>query len=348
MDKKFTIIILSLIGVTLGALFYTDGLRFQFGSNQHHAEQTLLFSGYIASVTGELLMSRNAETLPVWQNAVAYTRTLDFRLYDFTYQPLQKLFQQMARAGVKIRGIIENQLYGNNSKNFNKLHKIFTGVYHIDIHSDEALHDNFMHAKTFVTDDAFIIQTANLGYASFFNNREFFFISHDRRIRDNLEKLFAKDRAGQKIIPEDIEPELLICPIDCRAKTEAILSGAKHSIWMYQQYIVDPAILSLLQTKWGNGETLRGERGNIDMKLIVGDNDQKEDILKTPLQGVTHVWKKPYVHAKMILVDDMYLIVSSINLSANSMDENREIGIVLIDGSIINAFREQFQRDWMK
>ena len=140
-------------------------------------------------------------------------------------------------------------MYGDNSKSFQKLQKLFTGVYSINLHSDELLKDNFMHAKTFLTDDAFIIQTANLGYAGFFNNREFFFISHDQRIRANLKKLFAKDRTGQKIVPEDIEPELLICPIDCRQKTEYIVSGAKHSIRMYQQYITDPSLLALLTGK---------------------------------------------------------------------------------------------------
>lgn len=87
---------------------------------------------------------------------------------------------------------------------------------------------------------------------------------------------------------------------------------------------------------------------NIDIKLIVADNNNKEDILKTPLSGVTHVWKKPYVHAKMILVDETYLIVSSINMSANSMDENREIGIVIIDSALINKFKAQFERDRSK
>ena len=126
MKQKITILIIALVAVTLGVLFYLDGLRFQFGSNQHHAEESPLFSGSIASITGELLMSWSSDTLPVRQNTIAYSRTLDFWLYDFTYQPLQKLFQQMAHAGVKIRGIVENQLYGNNSKNFTKLHKLFT------------------------------------------------------------------------------------------------------------------------------------------------------------------------------------------------------------------------------
>src|SRR4029079_12862291 len=111
--------------------------------------------------------------------------------------------------------------------------------------------------------------TANLTYPSFFNNREFFFLSYDPTIQANLKELFAKDRAGQKILAADIHPNLLICPIDCRSKIETLLSGAKKSIWMYQQYIQDPHILSLLEQKEEYWERLRTDGGNFDMKFIV-------------------------------------------------------------------------------
>jgi len=35
--------------------------------------------------------------------------------------------------------------------------------------------------------------------------------------------------------------------------------------------------------------------------------------------------KKPYLHTKMILIDDEILLLGSMNLSANSLDNNREI-----------------------
>lgn len=233
----------------------------QIGSNQHHAlSQQLFTGGNLINVTGELFVAWDDDTLERRQEVIADTRSVDFWLYDFTYQPLIDLFKKMARGGVKIRGIMENELYGNNGKNFQKLQKTFTGKYSIAIHSDELLRDNFMHAKTFLTDKAFIIQTANLGYPSFFRNREFFFISHDVLILENLRVIFAKDRAGQKLLPEDIHPNLLICPIDCRHKITTLLSGAKRSIIAYEQYIVDPAILALLTGK---------QQAAVDIKLIV-------------------------------------------------------------------------------
>ena len=221
---KTKIILLALIAGTFIVLFATGGLRLQYGSSEHTATQQQIFSGYLMNVTGEVLMTPDGDTLDRWQEVVEQSRKLDFWLYSFSYQPLLDSFQRLARSGVRIRGIVENKQFGNDTKAFTKLLKIFTGRTFADIQSDEKLNDNFMHAKTFLTDDAFIIQTANLTYSSFFSNREFFFISYDPIIHSNLQALFVKDRSGEKLNPSDIHPNLLVCPIDCRHKIEILIS----------------------------------------------------------------------------------------------------------------------------
>jgi phosphatidylserine/phosphatidylglycerophosphate/cardiolipin synthase-like enzyme len=48
----------------------------------------------------------------------------------------------------------------------------------------------------------------------------------------------------------------------------------------------------------------------------------------------------------MILVDNKYLLLGSMNLSANSLDNNREIWIMLLDSEFIQTFEEGFRKDW--
>jgi phosphatidylserine/phosphatidylglycerophosphate/cardiolipin synthase-like enzyme len=50
----------------------------------------------------------------------------------------------------------------------------------------------------------------------------------------------------------------------------------------------------------------------------------------------------------MILIDNEILILWSMNLSDNSLDNNREIWIILIDKNIIAEFKELFEKDWEK
>jgi phosphatidylserine/phosphatidylglycerophosphate/cardiolipin synthase-like enzyme len=48
----------------------------------------------------------------------------------------------------------------------------------------------------------------------------------------------------------------------------------------------------------------------------------------------------------MLLIDNKILLLSSINLSSNSMDKNREMWILLIDTWQIETFKKQFLIDW--
>lgn len=55
---------------------------------------------------------------------------------------------------------------------------------------------------------------------------------------------------------------------------------------------------------------------------------------------------EPYLHTKNILVDGSILIHGSMNLSQNSLDNNREIGIMIDDPDVIDTFARQFEKDW--
>jgi phosphatidylserine/phosphatidylglycerophosphate/cardiolipin synthase-like enzyme len=48
----------------------------------------------------------------------------------------------------------------------------------------------------------------------------------------------------------------------------------------------------------------------------------------------------------MILVDEKYLLLGSMNLSDNSLDKNREIWVMLLDTPFIQRFLSGFWADW--
>jgi phosphatidylserine/phosphatidylglycerophosphate/cardiolipin synthase-like enzyme len=52
------------------------------------------------------------------------------------------------------------------------------------------------------------------------------------------------------------------------------------------------------------------------------------------------------MHAKMILSDDTKAYIGSINFSAQSMDENRELGIILTQADSIQKLTTTFETDW--
>ena len=200
------------------------------------------------------------------------------------------------------------------------------------------MHTMYVHSKTAVRENWALIQTANLNHSSFFSNREYFFFTQNTWIIASLSGIFYKDRIGLPLLKSDIHPNLAVCPINCRGIIEHLISSARSSIVIQNQYIDDAKILSLIQEQQ---KSLWISNVNIQLSKTP-QNEQLLPVLGTSL----HLFSKPYLHAKMLLIDEKLLLLSSINLSSNSMDNNREVGILLTDPIVIREFIEQFRKDW--
>jgi hypothetical protein len=160
-----------------------------------------------------------------------------------------------------------------------------------------------------------------------------YFVSQDKYIKENLEKIFIKDWNWVKILKSDIDDNLLICNIDCRDKIEYFIKLSNKSIYIHTQYLSDKRVIDLLKSK-----------KDLDIKIIVWDN--QDERLLNDFNWKYKVIKKFYNHNKSILIDDKYLIMWSMNLSENSLDKNREIWVLLIDISLISQYKKMFENDW--
>jgi len=89
----------------------------------------------------------------------------------------------------------------------------------------------------------------------------------------------------------------LVCQIDCREKLEYYLNTAKSSIYIQTQDIEDKSVRKILKLK-----------SNLDLRIIVADNDNQKIVGDFGKDNVK-LMKKPYLHAKSILIDDKYLII---------------------------------------
>ena len=55
-----------------------------------------------------------------------------------------------------------------------------------------------------------------------------------------------------------------------------------------------------------------------------------------------------YQHSKMVLVDGARSFVGSVNFTATSMDDNREVGVVLTEPVNIARLIAVFEGDWTR
>ncbi len=219
-----------------------------------------------------------------------------------------------------MRVVLEKNVFGAtsiNSKTFATLKS--AGV---QVTYDNSKLYNFVHTKLALIDDYYIITTGNLSYASFTNNREFYVIGKNEADFKVLRNTFLADFEGKEIFESN--SNLVISPIDSRKKIETLLSGAEKDIFIYAQNFGDDAILNILGAKIKN---------NIPVVICMADvgkvSSNKQAIEDLRERGIdVRTSKKPMIHAKRALVDGRYNYIGSENYSTNSLDANREIGIL--------------------
>ncbi len=258
--------------------------------------------------------------------------------YSITEKKILNILEKKLKEWILIKVISEDKKYKQFSNSFLEIKKRFKKYNNFEIKSDKQMKTNYVHSKITIIDwQDFCIQTNNFTHSSFFYNREFVFNSKNKMILNNLQSLFWKDWYWKKIKRSDINSNLLVCNIDCRDKITFLLKSAKKKLIIQQQYIFDNKLLDIIKNKvwqW------------IEVKMLIADNDSWKSLIEYFWKNVVKILKKPYNHAKIILVDDKILLLWSMNLSSNSLDENREYWILINNTWLIKKYLWIFYKDW--
>lgn len=285
-------------------------------------------------------------TILQWPSNDLYSRYWEFlkntdeylklETYDFTNKFFKIRFQNLSNNWISVKVILENNKYQQYQNGFRQLQDYFSWNENIELRSDEQMWTMYVHAKTTLNEDGFWVQTANLTKSSFESNREHFFYSDDSEFHKSLEKLFDADWVWDDLSTLNLHPNLVVCPFNCRDVIKTLLESAEKSIVIQTQYIVDDEILDILRKK----------SSEVDIAIIVADTDDNYDLISYFWPWVVRALTTRYNHTKMILVDEKYLLLWSMNLSSNSLDKNREIWIILMDAGHISEFETWFEQDW--
>ena len=309
--------------------------RFQNLSNRWVPVQIILEN--LKEIPGIIFQWPTNELYTQYENFLNSTdKYLKLETYDFTNKFFKTRFQNLSNRWVPVQIILENNKYQQYQNTFRQLQEYFSWDENIELRSDEQMWTSYVHAKFTLNEDAFRVQTANLTKSSFESNREHFFYSNDSKFHDSLEKLVNADWAWDDLSTLNLHPNLVVCPRNCRDVIETLLENAKKSIVIQTQYIVDDEIMDILREK----------SSGVDMAIIVADTDDNYDLLSYFGPWIFRSLKKRYNHTKIILVDEKYLLLWSMNLSSNSLDKNREIWIILMDTGHIAKFEKWFKKDW--
>ncbi|MEW6143123.1 MAG: phospholipase D-like domain-containing protein [Chloroflexota bacterium] len=224
------------------------------------------------------------------------------------------------------------------------------------------------HQKTFTFDEAAsIIMTFNLNPDYFVNDRDFGVVT---RAPDEVKEIITvfKNDWVTPLIPSS--PSLLVwSPTNSREKVKSVIASATQSLDIYieefdDRDIADAMIAAAKRIK-PSGGVVRvitavlsdpgdpSKDGNLAMRQYLNQNGVLTRYGNWPISPSNPDSPKMYIHAKMILADygtpGAQAYVGSENFSSTSLDKNRELGIILKQGSdagLLSALNSTFAADW--
>ena len=140
------------------------------------------------------------------------------------------------------------------------------------------------------------------------------------------------------------DPNLVVSPVNSRNGFTSLIGSAHNTILLEGEEMNDSGIEQALVDAAKHG---------VHIQVILpsprsGSSDSNSQGISAIKQGGVLVKEDPrlYMHAKIIVVDGRKAFVGSENISAQSLDKNRELGIVVADSGVLSTLRQTFQQDW--
>jgi cardiolipin synthase len=255
-------------------------------------------------------------------------------LYGFTSYDLFDPLVTQEKNGIDVRVMMEKAPYMADTENWDARYYL-TGYGVLCKWANPSFF--LTHAKFIVIDgEKVIVLTGNLTYSTFNKNREFGIVLNNPEKASEFENLFEKDWARE--IYTNNDPSIVLSPNDARSKIENAFNSANSSIKIWEQSIEDPEIIETLKNAKARG---------VDVEIITppltstpGNSDAVSE-----LEDSIKVLVNPYVHAKAFIIDNKIAYIGSNNFTKTSLDQNREAGVFISDGVIINELLELWNID---
>jgi cardiolipin synthase A/B len=212
---------------------------------------------------------------------------------------------------------------------------------------------SIQHAKAMVVDGhtSFVTSVNLTGKAD--STRDFGLILEDQKVANEMLSVFNADwqnsLTGKTDTPTLTDPNLVWSPNDSEAKLSSLIDTAKKTVIATVENLDDPEIQNAFVRAVGRGchvrliipEVDEGPNNNWPnlKRLIAGGVDAR--VMPYPASA-----SKPYMHSKMIIVDNADVYIGSVNFSTNSTRKARELGIILPRPAIIDSVASTFEGDW--
>jgi cardiolipin synthase A/B len=201
----------------------------------------------------------------------------------------------------------------------------------------------FTHEKGMIIDGktAYImtcnLTQAALGGSSSTTNREYGIVDTESTDVKAVLGIFNADwnRASYTLTDSD----LVLSPVNSRSDFVALINQAQSSLKIEAEEMQDTSIEQAIVSAEARGVSVQ--------VILPSDDSSNSSGITTLKNGGVSVYEDNtfYMHAKLIIADGTEAFVGSENISTTSLDDNRELGILLGKASVITTLANTFSTD---
>lgn len=249
--------------------------------------------------------------------------SLDMTMYELEDTTAVNDLIALKNKGVTVRVVLDRAHQSANSSAYTALTNAGVGV----VWSPSSF--VYTHQKTITVDGTrSLVLTGNLTSQYYATGRDYGVFTDDTRDVAAIEKAFAADYAGTSVTPTDGD-HLLWSPTDSRNRLLSVVDAATRTLDVEELEFSDSTVVDAIAARAKAGVKVR--------VVLETPGDYTSEVSEIEAAGGTVVgYSDPdgfYIHAKALVADyglaTQEVEAGSMNLSSNSLSDNRELGIVL-------------------
>ena len=283
------------------------------------------------NTTYTLLTEPDQGLQPIYTLLSSAKKSIDITIYELSDTQVTTILTTAAAKGIVVRVILDqNNEKANNTTAYNTL-----TAGKVQVHWANPTYA-CTHQKTITIDAATsAIMTLNLTPEDYATTRDFAVITNNPADVAAIETTFAADFINAAITPPTGD-NLVWSPTNARSALTALIEGATKSLLISQEEFADTGIQTLVEAALRRGVAVTLVQENLN-----GTYSSVLNSLKAAGAVIAIYSSKTgyYIHAKTVLADygtpQASLFVGSENFSTDSLDKNRELGLIFNDPACI-------------
>ncbi|MER6272780.1 phospholipase D-like domain-containing protein [Streptomyces sp900105755] len=272
------------------------------------------------------------------------TSSLDMTMYELEDTTAVNDLIALKNKGVTVRVVLDQAHKSANNSAYTSLTNAGVGV----VWSPSSF--VYTHQKTITVDGTkSLVLTGNLTSQYYSTGRDYGVFTDDTRDVAAIEKVFNADYAGTSVTPTDGD-HLLWSPTDSRSRLLTVVNAATKTLDVEELEFSDSTVVNAIVARAKAGVKVR--------VVLETPGDYSSEVSSIKAAGGTVVgYSDPngfYIHAKAMVADyglsTQEVEAGSMNVSSNSLSNNRELGIILtgtgVAQSVATTVETTFNSDY--